>query len=147
MVNYQLSSPNLFTFSKLEEWPKWIRRFKCFRTASGFDVKSDEMQINALICSMEDEADDTLGSFRLSEEDGKTFEDVKAKFESLFVKKRNVIYEWARFNIRRQERASVAPFTNDLYALAEHCGYGKLHNEMIQDRLIVGILNKNYWKD
>ena len=29
-----------------------------------------------------------------------------------------------------------------MYALAEHCGYGELHDEMIQDRLVVRILDK-----
>ena len=61
------------------------------------------MQINTLIYWMGDEADDILGSFRLFEEHGKTFEIVKAKFESFFVKKRNMIYEQERFNIRKQE--------------------------------------------
>ena len=56
-----------------------------------------EMEINTLIYLMGDEADSILGSFRLSEEAGKTFEVVKEKFESFFVKKRNVIYEQARF--------------------------------------------------
>ena len=143
MASYQVSPPEPFTFSKPEEWPKWIRRFERFRVASGLDTKSDEMQINTLIYSMGDEADDILSSFRLSEEHSKTFEVVKARFESFFVKKRNVIYERARFNLRRQEDGeSVASFINDLYALAEHCGYGELHDEMIRDRLVVGILDK-----
>ena len=143
MASYQVSPPEPFTFSKPEEWPKWIRRFERFRVASGLDTKSDEMQINTLIYSMGDEADDILSSFRLSEEHSKTFEVVKARFESFFVKKRNVIYERARFNLRRQEEGeSVASFINDLYALAEHCGYGELHDEMIRDRLVVGIHDK-----
>ena len=143
MASYQVSPLESFKFSKPEEWPKWIRRFERFRVASGLDTKSDEMQINTLIYSMGDEADDILGSFRLSEEEGKTFDVVRARFENFFVKKRNVIYERARFNLRRQEEGeSVASFINDLYALAEHCGYGELHDEMIRDRLVVGIHDK-----
>ena len=30
-------------------------------------------------------------------------------------------------------------FITDLYALAEHCGYGTLHDEMIRDRIVVGL--------
>ncbi len=30
-------------------------------------------------------------------------------------------------------------FVTDLYALAEHCSYGDLHDEMIRDRLVVGL--------
>ena len=95
MVNYQLSSPDPFTFSKPKEWPKLIKRFECFRIVSGLDMKSHEMQINTHIYSMGDEVDDILGSFRFSEEHRKTFKDVKVKYESFFMKMRNVIYEWA----------------------------------------------------
>ena len=47
-------------------------------------MKSNEMHINTLICSTGDEADDMLGSFRLSEEDGNTFEVVKDQFPLVF---------------------------------------------------------------
>ena len=30
-------------------------------------------------------------------------------------------------------------FITDVYALAEHCGYGDLHDEMVHDRIVVGI--------
>ena len=56
------------------------------------------------------------------------------------MKKRNVIYERAKFNMRKQaEGESVDSFVTDLYALAEHCSYGDLHDEMIRDRLVVGL--------
>ena len=32
-------------------------------------------------------------------------------------------------------------FITALYALAEHCGYGNLHDEMIRDRIVMGICN------
>ena len=28
-----------------------------------------------------------------------------------------------------------------MYSLAEHCGYGRLHDEMVRDRIVVGILD------
>ena len=59
-----------------------------------------------------------------------------------FVKCRNItcIFERAKFNMRKQEEEeSVVSFIADLYALDEHCGYNALHNEMIRDRLVVGL--------
>ena len=59
------------------------------------------------------------------------------------MKKRNIIYERARFNLRKQEEGeSAALFIQDLNALAEHCGYGDLRDEMIRDRLVVGIRDR-----
>ena len=61
-------------------------------------------------------------------------------FDGHFVKRRNVIYERARFNQRVQEPGeSVDAFITALYGLAEHCGYAGLHDEMIRDRIVVGL--------
>ena len=103
--------------------------------------------MNTLIYSMGDEADDILRSFSLSVEEQKSYATVKAKFDSHFTKRRNVIFERARFNMRRQEEGEpVDAFITALYSLAEHCGYGALHDEMIRDemirdRIVVGIRN------
>ena len=44
--------------------------------------------------------------------------------------------------MRKQEEGEPAySFITDLYCLAEHCGYGTLHHELIRDRLVVGLLN------
>ena len=76
----------------------------------------------------------------MSDENAKKYSVVKAKFESHFVKKRNVIYERAKFNQRKQdEDETVDAFVTALYELAEHCSYGDLHDELIRDRLVVGI--------
>ena len=68
--------------------------------ASGFAKKDEEAQVNMLVYSMGDEADDILHSFRLSTDEAKRYDIVKAKFDGHFVKHRNVIHEWVRFNQR-----------------------------------------------
>ena len=135
MATYQITPPESFSFNRLEEWPKWIRRFERFRQASGLDTKGEESQINALIYTMGDHADDILCSFGLNEEDAK-------KYDGHFVKRRNKIFERAKFNQRVQKGGeSVDSFITALYTLSEHSEYGNLREEMIRDRIIVGILN------
>ncbi len=73
----------------------------------------------------------------------KKYSAVKAGFEAHFVRKRNVIYERARFNMRKQEEnETVDSFVTALYALAEHCNYSALHDELIRDRLVVGLADR-----
>ena len=56
-----------------------------------------------------------------------------------FIKRRN-IYERATFNNHRHEQGElVDAFITALYSLAEHCGFGMLHDEMIRDRIVIGI--------
>ena len=111
--------------------------------AAGLEAKGEEAQVNTLIYSMGDEADDILRSFTdLSDEDKKTYATVKARFDTHFTKRRNVIFERAKFSMRKQEEGEqVDTFITALYSLAELCGYGTLHDEMIRDRIVVGIRN------
>ena len=138
----QVATPEPFTFSRPEEWSKWIRRFERFRIASGLASREDDVQVNTLIYAMGDQADDVLRSFALSDVDRRNYDTVKEKFDGYFIRRRNVIYERAKFNRRKQEEGeTVEAFVTALYALAEFCGYGDLHNEMIRDRIVVGIRN------
>ena len=105
-ATFQVSIPEPFCFTRPEEWVKWIRRFERFRIASGLVSRDDEAQVNTLICAMGDEADYILRSFTLSEEDCKNYATVKAKFDSHIVQRRNVIFERAKFNRRKQEKAN-----------------------------------------
>ena len=139
-ATYQVQPPEGFNFSRPEEWQKWIRRFERFRIVSGLSEKTGETQVNALVYAMGEEAEDILRSFGLSADDSKKYDVVKAKFDGHFVKRRNVIYERAKFNQRRQEQGeTVDSFITALYGLAEHCGYAGLHDEMIRDRIVVGL--------
>ena len=93
---------------------------------------------------MGDAAEDIFRSFKLDEtkKEHEDYQLVKTRFENHFVKRRNVIFERARFNKRsQQDGESVESFVLALYSLAEHCSYGSLHDEMIRDRLVVGLLD------
>ncbi|GBO42515.1 hypothetical protein AVEN_85193-1 [Araneus ventricosus] len=62
----------------------------------------------------------------------------------LLLRKIHTIFERAQFNKRVQlDGESVNTFITALYTLSEHCEYGALHNELIRDRIVVGIRDKN----
>ena len=82
MASYQMPPPKSFNFSKPEEWPKWFRRFQRFHQASGLTDKSEENQVNTLVYTMGDVADDILASFRLSDEEKKKYDTVVGRFET-----------------------------------------------------------------
>ncbi|XP_027143510.1 heat shock 70 kDa protein 12B [Larimichthys crocea] len=142
MANYKISPPEKFSF-KAEDWTKWIKRFERFRIASGLEEEDDENQVNALIYSMGEEAEDILLSLHLTPGEANQYKLVKEKLDGHFIARRNVIIERARFNVRQQEVGeSVDSFYTALHCLAEHCGYGALHDEMVRDRLVVGLRDK-----
>ena len=91
MASYQISTIEVFDFSTPTEWPNWIYHFEWFRNASGIAEKSEESQIDTLIYSMGDKADDILQSFNLSEEVLKSYKTVKERFDTHFVQTRDII--------------------------------------------------------
>ena len=88
---------------------------------------------------MGDEEDDILSSFSLAEDDKNKYDTVKQAFENHFIKKRNPIFERAKFNQRKHEGESVDTFVTALHTLVKHCEYGALQDQMIRDRLVVGL--------
>ena len=66
-----------------------------------------------------------MHSLNLSEDERKAYAVVKGKFDSHFIKRRNIIFERAKFNLRRQKEGEP------VYSLAEHCGFGALHDELV----------------
>ena len=106
-TTYQVTTPSKFSF-KSSEWTRWIRPFERFRIATELDKKVEAKQVNALIYTLGDVADDIITSFGLSELEMKGYETVRNKFENHFVAKRNVIFERAKFNVRIQNPSKIS---------------------------------------
>ena len=137
-----IKPPESFDFMKPQEWHKWIRRFEPFRIASNLDKSSEANQVNTLIYCMGDEADDVLRGLSITDLEREQYDKVKDAFTTFFIPKKNVIYERAKFNLRAQgQTESADSFITALYTLAEHCEYGALRDELLRDRIVVGIKN------
>ncbi|GBL82434.1 Uncharacterized protein K02A2.6 [Araneus ventricosus] len=93
---------------------------------------------------MGEQAEDIFSSFGLSETEQDDFDIVLKKFNDHFVVKKNTIFERAQFNKRVQlDGESVNAFITALYTLSERCEYGVLHDELIRDRIVADIRDKN----
>ena len=76
----------------------------------------------------------------LSEAQRKKYEDVCKALSEYLIGKHNVVYERAKFNSRYQQPGeTVESFITDVHKLAEHCQYGILLEEIIRNRIVVGI--------
>ena len=69
---------------------------------------------------------------------------VMGKFKEYFLPKRNLIHKRACFNdLRQREGESAEEFVRALYEMAGKCDYSAIMDELIRDRLVVGIGDKN----
>ena len=132
-----------FDFKKPDEWTKWKRRFGQFMSASGLDKEDEVRQVSTLLYCLGEEAEDVLVSTNITDAARKKYADVMAKLDDYFKVRKNLIFERAKFNRRdHREGESAEEYITELYALIETCEFKDRRDEMLLDRLLVGILDK-----
>ena len=140
MATFKIDPPAAFKCSNPDGWEKWSTRWARFRSGSGLSEKDEEVQINTLIYCMGEDAESVFGRLTLSDENRKKYDEVIKAFSTHFQRKKNVVFERALFNRRIQkEDETVEEFINSAIELAKHCKYGTLKDELIRDRIVVGI--------
>ena len=136
-----LKPPEQFDFRHPDEWPKWKRRFTQYLEAIG--LGSERQKISTLLYCIGVEGDKVLSTTNITADERKDYVKVIEKFDSFFKVRRNVIFERAKFNRRDQaEGESAERYITTLYSLIETCEYGELKDEMLRDRIVVGIRDK-----
>ena len=140
MQGSNLQPPQPFNFKTPDDWPRWQRRFEQYRVASGLSEDAENKQVNTLLYCLGEEFEAVLCSTNPSEDDCKDYATILQKFNSFFKIRKNVIFERARFNRRNQlEGETAETYIMELYTLAESCEFKTTKEEMIRDRLVVGI--------
>ncbi|UYV66794.1 hypothetical protein LAZ67_4002872 [Cordylochernes scorpioides] len=140
----QIQPPETFDFSNPNEWPKWRKRFERYLVVSGMKKKEEADKIDLFMYLMGDRADDIFRTFKFEKEEEATkIDSVLKAFDSHFCVRKNIIYERAKFNSRIQEdREPVDEFITSLYKLADSCEFEGLHEQLIRDRIVVGVRDK-----
>ncbi|UYV65209.1 K02A2.6-like [Cordylochernes scorpioides] len=142
---YRIQPPETFDFSTPNEWPKWRKRFERYLVVSGMKKKEEADKIDLFMYLMGDRADDIFRTFKFEKEEEATkIDSVLKAFDSHFCVRKNIIYERAKFNSRIQEdREPVDEFITSLYKLADSCEFEGLHEQLIRDRIVVGVRDKD----
>ena len=138
MAQANVAPPEPLNFNKPEEWSKWIKRFERYLTVA--NITDEEQKINSLLYAMGPKSEDIILMFGLTDEQVKVYQTVKDNFDKHFVVRKNVTFERARFNRRIQApNESIESFLTDLYSLVESCEYGDMRDELLRDKIVVGI--------
>ncbi|UYV74574.1 hypothetical protein LAZ67_12000179, partial [Cordylochernes scorpioides] len=140
----RIQPPETFNFSTPNEWPKWRKRFERYLVVSGMKKKEEADKIDLFMYLIGDRADDIFRTFKFEKEEEATkIDSVLKAFDSHFCVRKNIIYERAKFNLRIQEdREPVDEFITSLYKLADSCEFEGLHEQLIRDRIVVGVRDK-----
>ena len=107
-----------------------------YRDASRLAGQEEGEQVNTLVYTLGEQAEDIILARGINED---THDNVIRAFDDYFGVRTNTIVERAKFNKLTQCQDGMDTFIHKLYRQAEYCAYGALREELIRDRLVVGV--------
>ena len=117
---FQVTPLEPFAFTRLEEWPKWIRQFEQFQWGMTWMTSFTHFAFQR----------------RIQRSTKRCLKPTSWKEETLFSN--------GQSQPEKTEGVgeSADAFIMNLYSLAEHCDYRDLWEELIRGRIVVGILER-----
>ena len=124
-------------------WDFFKQQWSDYETAIGLDKREESVRLATLSSSMGKECLQILLNLNLPEEDKRKLDKCLEALESYFKPSRNLVYERYVFNTCvQQSEESVQSYVTRLRKLAASCEYGALTDELIRDRLVIGLKNQ-----
>lgn len=126
-----------------DNWKLFEQKFDNFLTVTELSKKSEETQVAVFLNLIGDDGLELFNTFDLTNDQKKSLNEVKLKFESHCSPKKNVIFERFVFNsISQKEGQSFDSFLTELRKAVKSTGY-KDKDDMIRDRIVMGVFSKD----
>ena len=124
-------------------WDFFKQQWSDYEIAIDLDKREETVRLATLRSAMGRECLQILLNLNLSQEDKKKIDKCLEALENYFKPSRNVVYERYIFNTCiQQSEESVQSYVTRLRKLAASCEYGALTDELIRDRLVIGLKNQ-----
>ncbi|UYV74135.1 hypothetical protein LAZ67_11002219, partial [Cordylochernes scorpioides] len=126
-----------------ENWRYFKSHWRNFSIATGLDNKEDKLKVATLLSIIGKEAYNIFEHLDLSDEQRNNSDEIINALTQHFTPKINIIYERSIFNQTNQEtNESIEQYICRSRKLSSTCNYGAMTEEMIRDRLVLGIIDK-----
>ena len=124
----------------VSNWQYFRSSWKNYEIATELNKKDIPIRVATLLSVMGKECYQVYENLPMSEEERKDPEVILVSLGTHFEPQRNTIYERYVFNSAFQEsNENIEQFLNRLRKLASTCVYATLLDELIRDRLVIGI--------
>ena len=126
-----------------ENYRRFRQQFEIYMSATGYNATSvpKKKQAAILLNIAAEEAIEVFNTFTFANDEEKDDpETILEKFQNYCEPKKNITYERHIFNTRVQQQSqSFDAYLTELRVQAKKCAYGTLQDELIRDRVVVGI--------
>lgn len=123
-------------------WEDWLQAYEWYETAAQLSKKPPEIQVATFMSVIGPDAQKIFKTFTLTEEQLKDVKVIKQNFTAHFTPQINHAYERYKFNqMVQQEGETFTAYVTAARLQANRCNYGPLTEELLRDRIIVGVKN------
>ncbi|XP_060076924.1 uncharacterized protein K02A2.6-like [Ylistrum balloti] len=128
-----------------QSWKRFKRVWDNYEIATGLSTKDKSLRTATFLTCIGADALEIFEGFEFETEDqAKDINLVIQKFDTFCVGKTNETYERYCFNKRDQEQSeNIDTYVSILRTLAKTCNYGALEDDLIRDRMVIGIRDNN----
>ncbi len=124
----------------VNNWQYFKRSWENYEVATELTKKSDAIRVATLLSVMGRECYQVYENLPLTADERKKTDTILEKLGNHFEPQRNTIYERYMYNSAMQEaHENIEQFYNRLRKLSSTCNFGTLLDEMLRDRLVIGI--------
>jgi hypothetical protein len=136
--------PMKFDGNLADNWKKWCRNFQNYSDAVELEKKPEKKQCAVLLHTIGEEAMEVYDTFNLAEGEKQTISSIMQKFADHFIPLKNITYERHKFFTRSQQPGETFDmFLTAIKGLSKVCDFGSLADEMLKDKIVIGIQNDN----
>lgn len=126
-----------------EDWKKFKRQFSTYLIATETDQKNDSVKVAMFLNLIGDDAYTVYESLGIREADRQNYNVVVKAMEDFCQQRKNTVYERYAFYERKQKDGEpFNTFFMDIKRLVRTCDFGDRENEMLRDRIVMGIAEK-----
>ena len=138
--NFPIPAPMVCKGNLVANWEFFRQQWEDYEVATGLDKQSSKIRLASFRSVMGKDCLQTFLNLNISAEDRNNVEACITALENYFKPHRNVVYERYVFNSCEQNQGEpVDSYVTRLRKLASSCEFGTLTDELIRDKLVIGL--------
>lgn len=129
-----------WTENRLEDFKVFKTAYENFEIATQLDGKEDKIRVASLLAIIGSKGVKMYNNLTLTAAEKMSVTSILQKMEEFLKPTQNTIYDRYVFNSATQrEDESIPEFVSRLRSLVKNCSFGDLENELLRDRLVIGV--------
>jgi len=140
---FPIPSPMKVYGDRVTNWEFFRQRWEDYEVGTGLEHRPQPVCLATLRSVMGKDCVEIFLNLELTPDEIASVTDCLKALEAYFKPKTNVVYKRFLFNSATQScEEGIDEFVNRLRKMALSCKYGALTDEMIRDRIVIGVRNK-----